>query len=100
MCLELQKNLVSIHCLTSDNSISIEFHHLFFVIKDLRTRNILLKGQCVGELYPLPLDALKQVCHAARSSINTWHNRLGHAPARVVKQVVSNNNILCSKESL
>jgi hypothetical protein len=92
------KNLVSIHRLTSDNSISIEFHHFFFVIKDLRTKNILLKGRCVGSVYPLPIHTIKQVCHAARSSINTWHNHLAHASARVVKQVVSSNNILCSNE--
>jgi hypothetical protein len=94
------KNLVFIYHLTSDTSISVEFHPLFFVIKDMRTKNILLKGRCVGGMYPLPIDTIKQVCHAMRSSINTWHNHLGHASARVVKQVVSSNNILCSKESM
>jgi hypothetical protein len=50
----------------------------------------------VGGLYPLPLDEIKQVCSTARSSIMTWHNRLGHALDRVIKQVARNNNILCS----
>jgi hypothetical protein len=95
-----RKNLVSVHCLTSDNSISIEFHPLFFFIKDLKTKNILLKGRCVGGLYPLPIDAIKEVCSAARSSIKTWHNRLGHASNRVIKQVVRDNNISCSQESV
>jgi hypothetical protein len=71
MCLELEKNLVSVHRLTSDNSISIEFHPLFFLIKDLKTKIILLKGRCVGGLYPLLIDAIKEVCSAARSSIKT-----------------------------
>jgi hypothetical protein len=53
----------------------------------------------VGGLYPLPIDEIKKVCLAARSSINTWHNHLGHASSRVVKQVVSSNSISCSKKS-
>jgi hypothetical protein len=40
----IKKNLVCIHRLTSDNSISVEFHPCFFFIKDLRTKNILLRG--------------------------------------------------------
>jgi hypothetical protein len=96
----IKKNLVFIHHLTSNNSILVEFHPRFFFIKDLRTRNILLRGWSVCGLYSLPIDEIKQVCHAARSSINTWHNRLGHASSRVVKQVVSSNNISCSKESI
>jgi hypothetical protein len=52
----------------------------------------------VGGLYPLPLDEIKQVCSAARSSILTWHNHLGHTSNRIVEQVASNNNILCSSE--
>jgi hypothetical protein len=71
MFLELEKNLISVHRLTIDNSIFVELHPFFFLIKDQKTRRILLKGRCVGGLYPLPLDEIKQACSAARVSINT-----------------------------
>jgi hypothetical protein len=97
---QTKKNLVSVHRLTHDNSISIEFHPSFFLIKDLRTRRILLRGRCVGDIYPLPLDEIKEVCSTARSSIKLWHSRIGHASDRVVKQVIKANDILCSQESV
>jgi hypothetical protein len=95
-----RKNLISIHRLTIDNSIFIELHPFFFLIKDQKTRRILLKGKCVDGIYPLPLDEIKQACSATRVSINTWHNRLGHASNRVVEQVIRRNNLLSSQESI
>jgi hypothetical protein len=94
------KNLVSIHRLTSDNSIFIELHPTFFLINDRKTRTILLRGQCIGGLYPLPMAAIKEVCCARRSSINVWHSRLGHPSFHLVKEVVRKNNLLCSQESI
>jgi hypothetical protein len=93
-----KKNLISIHRLTIDNSIFIELHPFFFLIKDQKTRRTLLKGRCVGGLYPLPIDEIKQVCSTARSSINTWHSRLGHASKKIVEQIVRKNIFLSSEE--
>jgi hypothetical protein len=93
-----RKNLIFIHRLTIDNSIFVELHPFFFLIKDQKTMRILLKGRCVSGLYPLPLDEIKQACSVARSSINTWHSRLGHASNRVVEQVIRRNNLLSSQE--
>jgi hypothetical protein len=39
-----KKILVSVHRLTSDNSIFLELHPTFFLVKDQQTRIILLKG--------------------------------------------------------
>jgi hypothetical protein len=66
-----RKNLIFVHRFTIDNSIFVELHPFFFLIKDQKTRRILLKGRCVGGLYPLPLDEIKQACSVARVSINT-----------------------------
>jgi hypothetical protein len=66
-----RKNLISVHRLTIDNSIFVELHPFFFLIKDQKTRRVLLKGRCVGGLYPLPLDEIKQAYSATRVSINT-----------------------------
>jgi hypothetical protein len=95
-----RKNLISVHRLTIDNSIFVELHPFFFLIKDQKTRRNLLKGKCVGGLYPLPLDKIKQACSAARVTINTWYNRLGHVSNRVVEQIIRRNNLLSSQESV
>jgi hypothetical protein len=84
-----KKTLISVHCLTSDNSIFLELHPTFFLVKDQQTRMILLKGRCIGGLYPIPVAAIKEVCSAKRSSINTWHNHFGHPSFRIVEQVIS-----------
>jgi hypothetical protein len=60
-----KKNLVSVHRLTSDNFVFLELHHTFFLVKDQQTRTILLKGRCIGGLYPIPVAAIKEVCSAA-----------------------------------
>jgi hypothetical protein len=97
---KFKKNLVSIHRLTSDNSVVLELHPTFFLVKDQQTRTILLKGRCTEGLYPIPVAAIKEVCSARRSSINTWHIRFGHLSFRIVEQVISQNNLLCSSDPI
>jgi hypothetical protein len=65
------KNLVSIHKLTLDNDIFLEFHPWYFLIKDRATENILLKGRCEGGLYPIVSSSSspsKQVCVITKPS--------------------------------
>jgi hypothetical protein len=95
-----KKNLVSVHHLTSDNSVFLELHPTFFLVKDQQTRMILLKGRCIGGLYPIPVAAIKEVCSARRTSINMWHNRFGNPSFRIVEQVISQNNLLCSSDPI
>jgi hypothetical protein len=95
-----KKNLVSVHRLTSENSIFIELHPNFFLIKDQKTRMVLVKGRCIGGLYPIPVAAIREVCSARRFSINTWHSRFDHPSFKIVEQVISNNNLLCSSDSI
>lgn len=38
-----KKNIISVHCLASDNSAFLEFHPNFFLIKDHATRSTLLR---------------------------------------------------------
>jgi hypothetical protein len=45
------KNLVSIHRLTTDNPIFIEYHSHYFLVKDQAMRKV-LQGRCRGGLYP------------------------------------------------
>jgi hypothetical protein len=85
------KNLLSVHKLTLDNDVFIEFHPFFFLIKDRATRRTLLKGRCHGGLYPLvPIStsSSKQAFITIKPSSSTWHRRLGHPSLFVVKRIL------------
>jgi hypothetical protein len=86
-CRKLQLNIIlHVHHLASDNNDFLEFHLHFFCIKDLDSRNILLKGACREGLYPLPTAAFKKLVFgvnkmaggAIKPSVERWHNSLGH----------------------
>jgi hypothetical protein len=49
-----QKNIISVHKLTTDNPIFIEYHSRYFWVKDHATRKALLEGRCKGGLYAWP----------------------------------------------
>jgi hypothetical protein len=62
------KNLISVHLFTLDNNTFIEFHPYFFLIKDRKTRKVLLHSPCKGGLYPLPSQ--KQLLSAIKLSLD------------------------------
>jgi hypothetical protein len=93
------KNLISVHRFTLDNDTFIEFHPYFFLIKDRKTKKVLLHGPCKGSLYPLPPSTSKfqkLVFNAIKIFIDRWHSRLGHPSRDIVHRVVSNNNLPCA----
>ena len=80
----------------------VEFHPWFFYVKDQDTKRVLLKGRCVGGLYPLVSSSSlrnKQVFSATKLSATRWHDRLGHPSFKIVQQILSHNKIPCSNES-
>jgi hypothetical protein len=93
------KNLVLVHRFTLDNDTFIEFHPFFCLIKDRKTRKVLLHGPCKGGLYPLPPSSSKYrklVFSAIKISAARWHSRLGHPARDIVRRVVSTNNLPCA----
>jgi hypothetical protein len=95
-----KKNLASAHRLTKDNSVFLEFHPDYFLIKDQTTKNTILRGRCHRGLYPLPSDrSIKQAFGVVKPSLSRWHNRLGHPSFPVVSKIVSSNKLHCSFES-
>jgi histone deacetylase 1/2 len=72
------KNLLSICKLALDNHVFIEFHALFFLIKDLATRKIFFKGPCHAGLYPLVPFSIgsslsKHAYLTTKPTSSTWH---------------------------
>jgi hypothetical protein len=84
-----KKNLVSVHCLASDNNVYLEFHPEFFLIKDRDTRSTLLRGPCRRGMYPLPstpASSSKQACGVNKVPFDRWHRGLGHPSSRIAKK--------------
>jgi hypothetical protein len=81
---------------TLDNDTFIEFHLLFFLIKDQKMRKVLLHGWCKGGLYPLPSltsKFRKLVFSAIKISFDQWYNQLGHPSCDIVHRVITKNNL-------
>jgi hypothetical protein len=87
------KILLSVSKFAHDNSVFLEFHSSFFVIKHCRTRPILHQGPLKHSLYqmlpsltstPSPYSLVVEM-----TSPEQWHKRLGHPTLRTVKQVIS-----------
>lgn len=93
------KNLVSVHRLTTDNDVFLEFHPNYFLIKDRGTKSTLLKGRCHKGLYPLPSASAKLAFGVTKPSFERWHSRLGHPAAPIVQKVISNFHLPCQVES-
>ncbi|XP_020089021.1 uncharacterized protein LOC109714763 [Ananas comosus] len=75
----------------SDNSCFFELHPHHFSIKDLRTRQELLRGTLKDGLYCLqPRDRRLSIAHAfltmSQSSI-LWHQQLGHPAFPIIQRI-------------
>jgi hypothetical protein len=93
------KNLILVHRFTLDNDTFIKFHPYFFLIKDCKTRKVLLHGPCKGGLYPLPPSSSKfrkLVFSAIKLFVDRWHSHLGHPARDIVQRVMSTNNLPCA----
>jgi hypothetical protein len=77
---DIIKNLLSIRQFSTDNYVSVEFDPLGVFVKDLRTKDILLRSDSSGPLYTLQVPATSSApcVLVATPSSTTWHRRLGH----------------------
>jgi hypothetical protein len=89
----LCKNLIYVHYLTKQNNVFVEFHPFHFLVKDMITRAILLKGACNDGIYTFPTSMVpvssKKVANVhIRTSLDGWHKRLGHPSTKIVHSLV------------
>ncbi len=98
------KNLVSASKLAYDNSVFVELHGKYFLVKDQATRETKLEGRRHKGLYPLPSPSPPKAVYGVAPSFARWHSRLGHPSSPIVSKVISTNNLPChdkaSKESV
>ena len=96
---EATKNLISASKLAIDNDTFVEIHPHFFLVKDLETRRVLLRGRGRRGLYPVRhtgSDAKKHMLSATKLSSDRWHPRLGHPSPLIVSKIISKNNLPCA----
>ena len=95
---DIIKNLLSVRQFTSDNLVSVEFDPLGVSVKDLRTRNLLLRCDSSGPLYTLQLPSSPSGSCAlvATPSSTTWHRRLGHPGSSTLQHLAKTSSIVCS----
>ncbi|XP_021306364.1 proline-rich protein 36, partial [Sorghum bicolor] len=93
---DIIKNLLSIRQFTIDNFVSVEFDPLGVSVKDLRTRNLLLRCDSSGPLYTLqlPTSPSGSCALVATPSSTTWHRRLGH-PGKAALQTLAKSSSIC-----
>ncbi|GJS54725.1 ribonuclease H-like domain-containing protein [Tanacetum coccineum] len=88
------KNLISVRQFVRDNKCTIKFDEFGFSIKDYWTRQILLRCDSMGDLYPVTSLSYPQAFLVGQQA---WHQRLGHPRSEVLRHLVSNNLISCNK---
>ena len=87
------RSLMSVRRFSIDNNVLFEFHPHYFFIKDRRTREVLLRGQCRGGLYRVDLPTIKHIFSSVKVSCDKWHCHLGHPATQIVQHVLHNNQL-------
>ncbi|GJU52736.1 ribonuclease H-like domain-containing protein [Tanacetum coccineum] len=80
----------------TDNDVSVEFDHLVFSVKDYRMRQLLLRCDRNGDLYPVTYPSSSTPFALLSFSHSTWHKRLGHLSDNVLRNLVSRRLINCN----
>ncbi|KAG8480057.1 hypothetical protein CXB51_025173 [Gossypium anomalum] len=109
----IRKNLLSVSQFAKDNSVFFEFHPTYCVIKDIKTQEILLRGQVHDGLYhfsvasPISSSTVAAVHNVdgpaslmISDTFTLWHNRLGHPSAPVVNDVLNKCGIVSNTKTL
>ena len=86
---EIWNKLLSVYRLTNDNSIFVEFHSNYCVVKDEETGRPLLQDTFRDGLYLLNQTHSPEANIGERASLNHWHHRLGHPNIRILHNVIS-----------
>jgi hypothetical protein len=105
---DMVQSLLSIHCFTTDNWCSMEFDSFRLSVKDLSTRNVIVRSNSIGPLYTLRLPgsttpsagtmaAFVATPHALAAIASTmWHRHLGHLAPDVLSSLSRSFFIHCT----
>ncbi|KAK1423454.1 hypothetical protein QVD17_18757 [Tagetes erecta] len=78
-------NLLSVNKLSKDLKCAVTFFPDFCVMQDLNSRTLIGVGNCKKGLYEVGLTGRKR--QVMMATVDTWHNRLGHASTSKLSHV-------------
>lgn len=88
----LCKPLLSVQKFSHDNHCFFEFYPSYFLVKDLKSKEILLQGTSNAGLYaffpPKPRAFLSDCV-----SFDTWHARLWHPHVQTISHMIKDNKL-------
>jgi hypothetical protein len=80
---DIVQNLLSVRCFSTDNWYFMEFDPFGLSVKDLTTRNVIVRSNSTGPLYTMCLPGSVTPSSGIVAALTviapvTWHRRLGH----------------------
>jgi hypothetical protein len=105
---DMIQSLLSIRCFTTDNWCSLEFNLFGLSVKDLTTKNVIVKSNSTDPLYTMRLPesltpsssvvaTLAAVPHALTVvAPTTWHRHLGHPDHDALSSLSRSSFIQCT----
>jgi hypothetical protein len=87
---DIKKKLLSVSQFTRVNNCYFLFYPWGFLLKDMKTKQVILKGSMADGLYPINL---RQLPHHSFSFLankvpgSLWHARLGHPHSQVISRL-------------
>jgi histone deacetylase 1/2 len=95
------KNLISVRRFTIDNQCSVEFDPFGLSVKDLATRNVIVRCNSSGELYSFqPPTTHPRTFAAITSPPVLWHRRLSHLGHESLSHLAPSLHSACNKSEL
>jgi hypothetical protein len=96
---DIIQNFLSVLKFTIDNSCSMEFDSFGLSVKDLATRNVIVRSNSSGPVYTLHLSTWISTPQALTTlaSTSTWHHRLDHPGRDIISKLSSTVAIHCNK---
>uniref|UniRef100_A0A2N9EVL6 Integrase catalytic domain-containing protein n=1 Tax=Fagus sylvatica TaxID=28930 RepID=A0A2N9EVL6_FAGSY len=99
-CPDVPVNLLSIQKFCEENDCLFQLTATSFLVKDIRTGQVLLHGLSRDGLYPIPLQRLSirkarglTAFLGIQTSASVWHHRLGHPAMVTVHRVITHNKL-------
>jgi hypothetical protein len=92
-------NLISTRSFVQDNSCSVEFDPFGFYVKDLATREPIMRSNSLGDLYPFYGDHGGSAPSALSITAYLWHKRVGHPSSSAISHVPLDFLSSCNKSS-
>jgi hypothetical protein len=105
---DMVQSLLSVRCFTTDNWCSMEFDPFGLFVKDLTTKNVIVRSNSIGPLCMMRLlgsltpsssavAALAAIPYALTAvTPTTWHHRLGHPSPVTLSSLSRSSFIQCT----